>query len=385
MRRAHFVACACETPEVFLAPRHNPPGVKHDKTMRSHGFTALGPCMRRFARLQAWAAAGTALLLGASRRVALPPFHFRRVLGEFFVHRGLVWIAGWARAGTPQMGPRPSSADLGLRRRAFLPVSMHWTASPFFWSNAENTRFSLMPLIPPAGRHGAYLGRSRGMAVRSGPASPSARGLFLPSSSALAEYWRGPPVFGGFRGISPAPTGCPWGTVPQTRLDRGVYWLTLLTIFRRVGGRGGAGACRQPRRRADWPLRMLPTFAPAFSSRSAGPGAQRALPTFRRYPTAVVVLDGFGRFAGTKSGRVGRTANASTRYIKMLRPRNGRAGRHRINLARRRAIPVNLPSENPERYRIIERLSRTAPSLSSAPNPLTKITGRQPARPISTA
>ena len=116
--------------------------------VRSHGFTALGPLHEAFARLTGWAAAGTALLLGAFSAVAFAPFHFSAVLVISFT--GLVWMLDGAR------GHRKWGKAIFMRTWAFgvgfFLISMHWTASPFLVEPEKYAIFLWMPLILlPAG------------------------------------------------------------------------------------------------------------------------------------------------------------------------------------------------------------------------------------------
>ncbi|MEZ5953689.1 MAG: apolipoprotein N-acyltransferase [Hyphomonas sp.] len=193
--------------------------------VRSHGFTALGPLHEAFARLTGWAAAGTALLLGAFSAVAFAPFHFSAVLVISFT--GLIWMIDGAR------GHRRWGRAVFLRTWAFgvgfFLISMHWTAEPFLVEPEKHAIFLWMPLILLPGGMAIIWGAFGAMAGAFWSSSPS-RVFVFAFFFALAEFARGH-LFGGFPWNLPGTTWIPGGALSQAASVGGVYWLTLLTVF----------------------------------------------------------------------------------------------------------------------------------------------------------
>ena len=64
-------------------------------SIRSHGFTALGPLHEAFAKLTGWKACGFAALLGAFAALAFAPFHLTPALVVSVT--GLIWMMDGAR------------------------------------------------------------------------------------------------------------------------------------------------------------------------------------------------------------------------------------------------------------------------------------------------
>ena len=194
-------------------------------SVRSHGFTALGPLHEGFARLRGIAALGTALLLGAFSAVAFAPFHFSAVLAISFT--GLVWMLDGAR-GHRKWG-RAVFARTWAFGVGFFLISMHWTAAPFLVEPEKHAIFLWMPLILlPAGM-AIIWGAFGAMAGAFWSSSPS-RVLVFAFFFSLAEYTRGH-LFGGFPWNLPGTTWLPGGAISQAASLGGVYWLTLLTVF----------------------------------------------------------------------------------------------------------------------------------------------------------
>ncbi|HPE48128.1 MAG TPA: apolipoprotein N-acyltransferase [Hyphomonas sp.] len=193
--------------------------------VRSHGFTALGPLHEAFARLTGWAAAGTALLLGAFSAVAFAPFHFSAVLVISFT--GLIWMIDGAR------GHRRWGRAVFLRTWAFgvgfFLISMHWTAEPFLVEPEKTAIFLWMPLILLPGGMAIIWGAFGAMAGAFWSSSPSRIFVFA-FFFTLAEFVRGH-LFGGFPWNLPGTTWIPGGALSQGAAVGGVYWLTLLTVF----------------------------------------------------------------------------------------------------------------------------------------------------------
>ncbi len=194
-------------------------------SVRSHGFTALGPLHEAFARLTGWAAVGTAVLLGAFSAVAFAPFHFSAVLVISFT--GLVWMLDGAR------GHRKWGKAVFLRCWAFgvgfFLISMHWTAAPFLVEPEKHAIFLWMPLIALPGGLALIWGAFGAMAGAFWSASPS-RVFVFAFFFALGEFARGH-LFGGFPWNLPGTTWIPGGALSQAASLGGVYWLTLLTVF----------------------------------------------------------------------------------------------------------------------------------------------------------
>ncbi len=193
-------------------------------TVRSHGFTALGPLHEAAARLSGWPAIAVAFLLGAVSAFAFAPFHFSAVL--VLSYTGLVWMIDGARAH------RRWGWAVFLRGWAFSAgftlVSMHWTASPFLVDPVRHAVFIWMPLVLlPAGM-GLILGAAMAMAGAFWSSSPSRVCVFA-LFFGLAEWVRGH-LFGGFPWNLPGTTWMPGGALSQAASLGGVYWLTLMTV-----------------------------------------------------------------------------------------------------------------------------------------------------------
>tara|TARA_R110000803_G_scaffold122204_1_gene190243 strand:+ start:234 stop:1877 length:1644 start_codon:yes stop_codon:yes gene_type:complete len=296
--------------------------------VRSHGFTALGPLHEAFARLTGWAAAGTALLLGAFSAVAFAPFHFSAVLVISFT--GLVWMLDGAR------GHRKWGKAIFMRTWAFgvgfFLISMHWTASPFLVEPEKYAIFLWMPLILlPAGM-ALIWGAAGAMAGAFWSASPSRVFVFALFFS-LAEYVRGH-LFGGFPWNLPGTTWMPGGALSQAASIGGVYWLTLLTIFV-VSAPAALVDTRDARGLA---VRMLPTFASGILIALGWAwGAQRIAEPSPLSDTVVVLMD--SGVSQDEKWKVGPDAILKE-YIKMLTTEDGAPGD--IIIWPEGAIPVNL-------------------------------------------
>lgn len=195
------------------------------KTVRSHGFTALGPLHEAFARLSGLSALAAAFALGALSAVAFAPFHFSAVLAISFT--GLVWMIDGARAQA-RWGRAVFLRGWAFGTGFFL-VSLHWTAMPFLVDPARTIWFIWMPLVLlPAGM-AIIWGVFTLMAGAFWSASPS-RVFIFSLFFALAEFARGH-LFGGFPWNLPGTTWIPGGALSQAASLGGVYWLTLMTVF----------------------------------------------------------------------------------------------------------------------------------------------------------
>ena len=221
------------------------------ESVRSHGFTALGPVHEAFAKLRGWAAFWIAALLGALSAFAFAPFNFSIVLVISFT--GLIWMLDGARAH------RKWGKAVFFRAWAFgvgyFLVSMHWTAAPFLVEPEKTAIFLFMPLVLlPAGM-GLIWGAVASMAAAFWSSSPSRIFIFA-LFFALGEFVRGH-LFGGFPWNLPGTTWLPGGAVSQVASLGGVYWLTLLTVFVMAA----PAALVDTRAHKGLVERMLPTLA----------------------------------------------------------------------------------------------------------------------------
>lgn len=196
-----------------------------NKTVRSHGFTALGPLHEAFARLKRWPALGVAALLGALSALAFAPFHFTPAL--LFTFTAFVWMMDGARSHK-KWGKATFVRGWAFGFGFFL-VSMHWTASPFLVEPEKHAILLWMPLVLLPGGMALIWGAAMAMAGSFWSSSPS-RVFIFSLFLALAEFTRGH-LFGGFPWNLPGTTWVPGGAISQAASLGGVYWLTLLTIF----------------------------------------------------------------------------------------------------------------------------------------------------------
>lgn len=195
------------------------------ESVRSHGFTALGPVHEAFARLRGWSAFFIAAFLGAVSVFAFAPFHITVVLVLSFT--GLIWMLDGARSH------RKWGKAVFFRAWAFgvgfFLVSMHWTAAPFLVEPEETLIFIWMPLVLlPAGM-GLIWGAAASMAGAFWSASPSRIFIFALFFS-LGEFVRGH-LFGGFPWNLIGTSWSPGGAVSQAASLGGIYWLSLLSVF----------------------------------------------------------------------------------------------------------------------------------------------------------
>lgn len=251
-------------------------------SVRSHGFTALGPLHEAFARLSGVAAIAVAMLLGALASVAFAPFHFSAVLAISFT--GLVWMIDGARAQT-RWGRAVFLRGWAFGTGFFL-VGLHWTAMPFLVDPARTIWFIWMPLILlPAGM-ALIWGAFTAMAGAFWSASPSRIFIFA-LFFALAEYTRGH-LFGGFPWNLPGTTWIPGGALSQLAAIGGVYWLTLMTVFVMAS----PAALVDTREGRGIPLRVAPAFISVLALALGWAwGSERTAAPSPLTDQAVVIMD----------------------------------------------------------------------------------------------
>ncbi len=196
-----------------------------DETVRSHGFTALGPLHEAMAKLQGWQAHAISFLLGAFMTLAFAPFHITPVLIVSFV--GLLWMLDGARAR--RRYGRAAFARGWWFAFGFFLVSMHWVAFAFLVDASQHLYLIWMPLLLLPGGMAIIWGLAAALSANFWSASPSRIFVFV-FAFAFAEWVRGN-LFGGFPWNLPGTTFIPGGALSQAASIGGVYWLTLLTIF----------------------------------------------------------------------------------------------------------------------------------------------------------
>lgn len=194
-------------------------------SIRSHGFTALGPLHEALAKLKGWQAAGFAALLGAFAALAFAPFHLTPAL--VVAVSGLIWMMDGAR-GAIRWGRATFLRGWAFGFGFFL-ISMHWTVSPFLVEPEKHAVFLWMPLIALPGGMALIWGTAAALSGAFWSASPS-RIFIFSLFFALAEVVRGY-LFGGFPWNIFGTTWAPGGALSQAASLGGVYWLTLLTLF----------------------------------------------------------------------------------------------------------------------------------------------------------
>lgn len=194
-------------------------------SIRSHGFTALGPLHEAFAKLTGWKACGFAALLGAFAALAFAPFHLTPALVVSVT--GLIWMMDGAR-GLIRWGRGMFMRGWAFGFGFFL-IGMHWTAAPFLVEPEKHAMFIWMPLLALPGGMALIWGAGAALAGAFWSASPS-RVFIFSIFFALCELVRGY-LFGGFPWNIFGTTWAPGHSVSQVAAIGGVYWLTLLTLF----------------------------------------------------------------------------------------------------------------------------------------------------------
>ena len=195
------------------------------ESVRSHGFTALGPLHEGLARMRGWPALAIAALLGAFAALAFAPFFFSPALVISFT--GLIWMIDGAR-GIKRWG-RAVFARGWAFGFGYILVGMYWTAAPFLVEPEKHAMFLWLPLIVLPGGIALIWGAAVAMAGTFWSSSPS-RIFIFSMFFGLAEWLRGH-LFGGFPWNLPGTSFAPGGPLSQLASIGGVYWLSLIVIL----------------------------------------------------------------------------------------------------------------------------------------------------------
>ncbi len=251
-------------------------------SVRSHGFTALGPLHEGLARLRGWSALCVAVFLGAFAALAFAPFFYTPTLIISFT--GLIWMIDGAR------GMKRWGRSVFVRGWAFglgyILVGMHWTAAPFLVEPEKHAIFLWLPLLILPGGIALIWGAVIAMAATFWSASPSRIFIFT-LFFALGEWVRGH-LFGGFPWNLPATSLIPGGPLSQLASIGGVYWLSLIVILIAVT----PAALVDTRDKPGLMGRMLPVLAAVIGlGFSWAWGAQRLTQEAGETPYTVVLMD----------------------------------------------------------------------------------------------
>lgn len=196
-----------------------------EDTVKSHGFTALGPVHEALARAHGKTAHAVAFLLGAFSTLAFAPFHVTPVLVVSFT--GLLWMLDGTRSR--RRYGRAAFARGWWFAFGFFLVSMHWVAFAFLVDAQSHLMLIWMPLIALPGGMALIWGALAAIAANFWSSSPSRIFVFA-AAFGIAEWIRGH-LFGGLPWNLPGTTFIPGGALSQAASIGGVYWLTLLTIL----------------------------------------------------------------------------------------------------------------------------------------------------------